>query len=148
MSKQAFTLLEVIIAAILISLMSIGILQLQSNTTHNLSVLKNQKNMEQLASSMLSQPDAKLHNKSQDLYTFLKDRYTIDYGPLIASLKNYKLHFSQKEVSSIDLDFAKLKAEEEGSLDDNAPKLTLLIKSNELKQSSSSAKTLSFELLR
>jgi prepilin-type N-terminal cleavage/methylation domain-containing protein len=146
--KQAFTLIEVIIAAILISLMSIGILQLQSNTTHNLSILSQQKKMDQLASPILSQPDKKLHNKQQELYTFIKDRYIIDYAPLIDALKKHKVHFLQKELSSIKIDLAKSQAEQKGSLDSSVPKLQLLIKSNELKTSVSSAKSINFEVLQ
>ena len=146
--RKAFTLLEVIIAAMIITFMGIGILQLESNTTHNLTILEKQKVMTQFSSSMLSQPDVKHHNKNQNLYTFLKDRYIIDYSPLITLLKKEKVHFTQKEVSAIKLNLTKEKAEQTGSIDANIPDFTLLIKENKLQKSSQSAKTLTFKLAK
>lgn len=144
--KRAFTLLEVIIAAMLIAFMSLGILKLDSNTTHTLGILDKQKEIALLSSSMLSQPDKKHHQKRQDLYTFLKDRYSIDYDPLISALKNEKVGFTQQEVASIKLNLAKRRAEQVGSLDNKLPDLALIIKQNELQKASQSAKTLSFEM--
>lgn len=144
--RTAFTLLEVIIAAMIIAFMSIGILQMESNTTHNLHILHQEKAITLLSSSMLSQPDKKHHKKTQNLYTFLKDRYSIDYAPLISALKKEKVSFTQSEVASITLELAKHRAETVGSLNKNLPDLALLIKENELKKASQSAKTLSFEI--
>ena len=146
--KRAFTLLEVIISAMIISFMSIGILQMQSNTTHNLAILDQQREINHFASSMLNRPDAKLHNKKQDLYTFLKDRYTIDYAPLITLLKKEKVTFTQTDIASIKLNLAKAKAEEDGALNSNLPDPVLLMKRNQLQKASQSAQTITFELLQ
>lgn len=142
---KAFTLLEVIIASMIIAFMSLGILQMQSNTTHNLSILNQQTKVSLGASSMLSQPNSKYHNKSQTLYDFLKDRYVITYDPLIKQLKEERLTFTQKESGTINLDLGKINAEQEGSLGNSAADIGLILKINKLSSQKKSAQTLSFE---
>ncbi len=147
MKRLAFTLIEVMVAVLLISLMSLGLLQMQSDTTHNLNILQKQSHMDQIASSMLIRPDTMYHNKKQDLYTFLKDRYTIDYDPLIHELSQQKFTFRQEQISTIHLDLAKQKALQQGTLDEGVPKLQLLIFNNELIRNKLSAKTISFRMV-
>ena len=146
--RSGFTLLEVIIAATIIAFMSLGILQMQSNTTHNLSILNNQTQVSRSASAMLSQPYIKYHQKSQTLYEFLKDRYIIDYDPLIRELKKGRLTFSQKESGHISLDMGKLNAEQEGTFEGSTPEIGLLLKINQLTHDKKSAQTLTFENLQ
>lgn len=142
--RSAFTLMEVMVAAMIITFMGWGILQLQSNTVHNMDMMKGGFDTAVHASPLLVTLDQKNHQKSKDLYSFVKERYKIDYDPMISAMKKSRLTFRQREYGFITI---------EESLDENGQvrptqSAGLLIYHNSVTAKQGTTSTLSFEMNR
>ena len=71
--KRGFTLIEVMVAVMIISIVIMGLLQMYSNNTHIFSAIKKQIKTNQYVSFLVSSDDYGFENKDIYLYDLVKD---------------------------------------------------------------------------
>lgn len=99
--RDAFTLLEVIIAVVLISIVIMALLQMYSNNTHIFSSLKKQTTINQYGSLLLANKNYGYEDKKISLDTLVE---TFDLrDELRQELKGYQVNISYVELDRIDL---------------------------------------------
>jgi prepilin-type N-terminal cleavage/methylation domain-containing protein len=96
--KKAFTLVEVIISILIISVMGFALLQMHSNTLKSLDLLDKRLEVNKFSSFIFSKVSEDLHGKRKTVYEYIKDRYVIDDDDLIRHLKLRTYEYSQDEV--------------------------------------------------
>ena len=145
LNRNAFTIIEVMVAVLIISFVGWGLLQMQQNTLHNITVVEDNFNTACVVSPLLLQADKKNHNKSKDLYSFIKDRYNIKYDPMISEMKKAKISYWHKDFAFISLEEGEENIKEAGI---PTPKLGLSIQKVIVKEGKGSATLYSFEVVQ
>lgn len=121
--RAGFTIIEVMVSVIIIVFVGWGILNMQQNSTHNLTVIQKGWAAALLASPLVIHADKSDHKRSRTLYDFVKDRYVIDYDPMIKEMKSHTFAYTQKRYS-----FINLSQEDNGTVSGNkAPKMGIQI---------------------
>jgi prepilin-type N-terminal cleavage/methylation domain-containing protein len=99
--KRGFTLIEVMVAVMIISIVIMGLLQMYSNNTHIFSAIKKQIKTNQYVSFLVSSDDYGFENKDIYLYDLVKD---FDFeSDLKRELKAIKAKVIYEEIETIDL---------------------------------------------
>ena len=96
--KNGFTLIEIVITVMLVSIMGFALLQMQSNTLRSLELLDKRLKVNQYSSFLFSNITKDLHKKHRTVYEFIKDRYTIDDDDIIRYLKEKEYEYTQDEM--------------------------------------------------
>lgn len=112
--RSAFTLIEVMVAVMIISVVISALLQMMGNSSHQFSKVKTDSDIGQYASFLIASPDYGFENKSVSLYK-LSDDFNLD-SHLSSRLKNAKAKLMYTELESIDMsefDEEKTDSEEE-----------------------------------
>lgn len=104
-SKSAFTLVEVMVAVMIISVIIMTLLKLQGNTNHIYSRLDKSLNINQYSSFLISNKEYGFENKSIVLDDLLSEFELED--KLRRELKNIKLNITYNELESIDMQESK-----------------------------------------
>ena len=141
--RHAFTLIEVMVAVVIISYVGWGVLALGQNTTHNLEVIKTQQNIAMIASPLLIEANINNHNKNRSLYDFLKERYVLNCDPMIDMLKGIKLEYKQKEFAFIHMGDG-----DEDEVIEGAPKMGLSIQKIWVNDSKAGTTAYTFEVVQ
>ena len=97
---KAFTLIEVLVSVMILSVVGTGLLQISSNSKQNFAFLKEKSEFDRLASIAFIHNDKKYHHKDMTLFDFLRDDYTQINDDLRKYLKEVKVSYSHEEVSS------------------------------------------------
>lgn len=100
---KAFTIIEVMVSVVIVSLVGWGLLQTQAQSTYNVKHSLQVWKTALLAGPLIVHANQNLHNKEKTLYAFLQPRYHFTYDPMINALKAKKLHYIQKEYTFISL---------------------------------------------
>ncbi len=100
-AKNAFTLVEVMVAVMIISVVLMALLHMQGNTTHIFSKLQNKLKANQYTSFFISNPNYGFKRESVDLDDVLSDFIVED--DLRKELKNIKVEVEYKEVKQLDM---------------------------------------------
>ncbi|MDD2906321.1 MAG: type II secretion system protein [Sulfurimonas sp.] len=101
MSRHAFTLIEVMVAVMLVSVVIMALLQLFSNNTHIFSSLEKKSQTNQYLSFLVTNPQYGFEDKRGTLYDVVSDFDLQD--ELRHELKNIKAELVYKELEVIDL---------------------------------------------
>ena len=100
-TKKAFTLIEVMVSVMIISVVIMALLQMKSNNSHILTSLKNQNDTNQYISLLISNKDYGYEKKTIRLDTLVKEFNVND--ELRKKLKNIKAKVIYNKVNRIDL---------------------------------------------
>ncbi len=119
MSKKGFTLIEVLVAVVILSSVAVLLFEINTNSKNSFSFLRKKSDFIMLSSLPIMHSNYKYHNKSMSIYEFIKDQYDIKDNDLIDYLKREEVHFSYKEFSS----FSPLG---EGTLDSEMPNFQIV----------------------
>lgn len=101
--RKAFTLVEVLIAAVLVSIAVIGLLQSSQNNLLLIDFAKKKKATNEIFSLILLNENEEWDKSDKDLYEFVKDKFDIKNDDLKTYLKNQKVLYTQEEANLIDL---------------------------------------------
>ncbi|MCX6051580.1 MAG: type II secretion system protein [Campylobacterales bacterium] len=100
-AKRAFTLIEVMVAVMIISVVILALLQMFANNTHIFSQLTKQVKMNQYASLFLANPDYGFETKHVNLDDLVSDFKVND--ALNSELKKNKVEIVYQKVKQIDM---------------------------------------------
>lgn len=96
--RNGFSLVEVIIAVLIISVVGFALLQMQSNTIRSLKLLETRMEVNEYSSFLFGTISKDLHGKRRDVYEYIKERYNIDNDDLIKYLKEGEYEYRQDEM--------------------------------------------------
>jgi len=99
--RKAFTLIEVMVAVVIISVVIMAILELYSNNSHIFSTLGKKGRTNQYASFIIANPDYGFENKKTNLYELLSD-FDLE-NDLRRRLKETKVEVIYQELEIIDM---------------------------------------------
>lgn len=116
-SRSAFTLIEVMVAVMIISVVILALLEMFANNTHIFSQLNKQKKINQYASLLISNPNYGLESKSAHMDDLISD-FKID-DDLRRELKSVKIEILYQKVAKIDMSKYKTKKSDEKEVDSN-----------------------------
>ncbi|WP_324170588.1 prepilin-type N-terminal cleavage/methylation domain-containing protein [Sulfurimonas sp.] len=100
-SKNAFTLVEVMVAVMIISVVIMALLQMQGNSNHMFSRLKDKLKVNQYTSFFISNADYGFEKNSVDLDDVLSDFIVED--DLRRELKKIKVEVQYKKLRQLDM---------------------------------------------
>ncbi len=100
-ARDGFTLIEVIVAVVIISTVIMALLQMYANNIHIFSTLNKKTQINQYASFFISNPDIGLENDKIVLYGLVDDFDLED--DLRRELKNIKAEVIYQELETIDM---------------------------------------------
>lgn len=119
--RKAFTLIEVMVAVMIISVVILALLEMFANHSHIFSSFKNKTKVNQYASFFIANPVYGFEKKSLNMYDILSD-FKLE-SDLIRELKSVKVEILYQELERIDMskfeDSDDDKSEEESYYDDN-----------------------------
>lgn len=99
--RKAFTLLEVMVAVVIISVVIAALLQMMGNSSHLFSKVKTDSDIGQYASFLIASKDYGFEDKRISLDK-LTDSFDLD-SPLRSKLKNQKAEIIYTELEAIDM---------------------------------------------
>ena len=99
-TKNGFTLIEVLVSVVILSVVAVGLFDVSSKGKQNYIFLKEKTEFDRLSSLALMHNDQKHHNKDKTLYDFVRYDYDIDDDDLRKYLKSKKVNYTHKEVST------------------------------------------------
>lgn len=99
---KAFTLMEVMVAVVILSVMSMTLLQVRNNNTHLNSYFAKKNKASSLMSIVSPYYDIKSHNKNLHLDDEVQKEFKIDDATR-KYLKEFNLLYKNKTISTIDL---------------------------------------------
>ena len=140
-NKNAFTLIEVMVAVMIISVVIMALIQMYANNTHIFLSLKNQTKANQYSSFLIGNKKHGYEDKSISMYDLVDDFDLSD--DLRRKLKDIKVNVIYSELDAIDLSESDT---QESSEDIVASELVLEIGKSILKTESSSSSLLRFRL--
>ncbi len=136
--RKAFSLVEVLVASSIASLVGLALLQNHSNNAKLIQTMSQKYQVKEEFSLVLLNADAKFDGSDKLLYDMVASRFKIKDDEFISYLKSKKFSYSHDELSSInllDMDLEEL----EGLETQNIPKLNLLIDKLSIKATQGSA---------
>ena len=140
-NKNAFTLIEVMVAVMIISVVIMALIQMYANNTHIFLSLKNQTKANQYSSFLIGNKKYGYEDKSISMYDLVDDFDLSD--DLRRKLKDIKVNVIYSELDAIDLSESDT---QESSEDIVASELVLELGKSILKTESSSSSLLRFRL--
>ena len=99
--RDAFTLIEVMVAVIIITVVIMALLQMHANSTHIFSSMKKQTKTNQYSSFLISNENYGFEDKNIYLYSLVRDFDLQD--DLRRELKKIKIKMLYKELEAIDI---------------------------------------------
>lgn len=96
--KKAFTLIETLMAVVIISIVGYALLQTHSNVIHSLTLFADRMKVNEYSSILFSKISKDFHNKKRDLYEYAKEIYSINDDDLIKFLKKEEFLYKQEEL--------------------------------------------------
>ena len=99
--KNAFTLIEVVISVMIISIVIMALLTMYANNTHLLNALKKEAKGSSNISFLLFNSDYGFENKEKHLYDLVYD-FRVD-DDLRRTLKDIKVNVIYQELETIDM---------------------------------------------
>jgi prepilin-type N-terminal cleavage/methylation domain-containing protein len=100
-ARRAFTLIEVMVSVMIISVVIMALLQMSANSIHIFSATKSQLKTNQYLSFLIANKDYGFENKNIYLYDLIQDFEVED--DLRRALKKIKVAILYQELESIDL---------------------------------------------
>lgn len=128
--RKAFTLIEVLVASAIISIVALALLQTHSHNTKLIRYMKTQYHTKELFSLVLLNADEKWHNSQKTLYDIIPKKFQINDDDTRKWLKDKSFDYLHDELSSIDLletDLSEFVSSTNGIDESSLPDITLLI---------------------
>jgi len=100
-ARSAFTLIEVMVAVVIISVVIMALLELFSNNTHIFSKLEKENKVNQYLSFLMYNSDYGFSDEKLTLYDLIAD-FDVE-NDLRQELKNQKVEILYQELDSIDM---------------------------------------------
>ena len=101
LTKDAFTLIEVMVAVMIISVVIMALIQMYANNTHIFSSMKKQTKINQYSSLLISNDNYGFENKNIDLHDLVDD-FDLEYK-LRRELKETKIKLVYQELETLDM---------------------------------------------
>ena len=101
LTKDAFTLIEVMVAVMIISVVIMALIQMYANNTHIFSSMKKQTKINQYSSLLISNDNYGFENKNIDLHDLVDD-FDLEYK-LRRELKGTKAKILYQELETLDM---------------------------------------------
>lgn len=102
MESRAFTIIEVMVSVIIISIVGLSLLKIHSNQTSTFEFARDRVKINERASIVISNYSENLEFKRENLYDLLKSKYpNIDSDSLIQTLKSTEFEVKKVELSRI-----------------------------------------------
>ncbi len=98
--SDGFTLIEVLVSIIILSVVAVGLFQISSNAQHTYLFLKKKSAFDRLGSLAFMHRNRAWHNSEKSLYEFVRNDYAISDDDFRRYLKNYKIHYRHEAYSS------------------------------------------------
>ncbi len=128
--RKAFTLIEVLVATAIISVVALALLQTHSNNTKLMRHIDKQYRTRELFSVVLLNAQKSWDGSTKSLHNILSRKFNIKDGDTIRWLKDNSIKYDQDELSSINLidtDLGEF-ASGVGNIDKSSlPNITLLL---------------------
>ncbi len=99
--RRGFTIVEVVVAAVIATIAGVGLLQMNSNYTHLFNRITEKSTSSEILSIVGLHADQKYHHTSKTLDDLLNDTYQIDNDDLRKWLKDTKVDYSEHLVETI-----------------------------------------------
>lgn len=101
--RKAFTLIEVIVATSILSIVALGLLQVHSSNTKLIERMSEKYHLQEEFSLVLLNSNQGWHNSNKSLFDFVSQNIQINNDKLKTWMKNYKVNYTDKEFSKIEL---------------------------------------------
>lgn len=128
--RKAFTLVEVLVSAGIISIVGIALLQSHSTNTKLINRMNKQYHVKEEFSLILLNANENYSGSSKSIYDFISQKFTIKNDELKKWLKDKSIEYKDKEFSNIkllDTDIEELIGTAEGLEENNLPDLAFSI---------------------
>lgn len=101
MLKNAFSLVETLVATLIASLVVFALLQASSNNSKIINYADKSKNQKEIFSLVLLNAHENFHNAQKSIYEFVKDFNLTD--EIKTKLKNEKISYLHEKVATLDI---------------------------------------------
>ena len=99
--RSGFTLIEIMIAAAIASIVGMALLAMSNNTTHLFATIKQSSNMAESLSIIGAHGDIRFNHTDKSLYDILDKSYIIDNDELRRFLENGRYSYNEKVIDTI-----------------------------------------------
>lgn len=113
--KHAFTLIEVLVAAVIASIAGMALLQMNSNNTHLFKQIKQRSSTSEPMSLIALHSDKKYNKTTKSLFDILDDTYDIKNDDFRKYLKETRIDYSEQLIETIRFDDTQSSDKEEES---------------------------------
>ena len=96
--RRGFTLAEVLVAVLIISVVGVALLKMRGDMVRSLSLVDSRMKVNQFSSFIFGKVSKNLHGKNLEVYEYVKERYNIKDNDLIHYLKSAKYEYRQDEI--------------------------------------------------
>ncbi|MBC8236692.1 MAG: prepilin-type N-terminal cleavage/methylation domain-containing protein [Helicobacteraceae bacterium] len=142
-SKEAFTLIEVMVAVVIVSVVIVAMIQMYANNTHIFISLQKQSKTNQYSSFFIGNEEYGFEDKTISLDDLVRD-YDL-HNDLRRKLKEIKAELLYTEVETIDLSESS-PGEDEDLNDGSASSMVLEVGRSVLKTENASSSLLRFKI--
>ncbi len=128
--RKAFTLIEVLVATAIISIVALALLQTHLNNTKLIRHIDKQYRTKELFSVVLLNANSSWDGSTKTLHTIISRKFNIKDGDTIRWLKSKSIKYDQDELSSINLidtDLSEFASGVSGIDKSSLPNITLLL---------------------
>ncbi len=119
-SRRAFTLIEVLISVVILSIVGVGLMQISINSKKNYEFLRDKSRFDRLSSIAFMHNSNEFHNQEKSLYRFIEDSYDDVDDEIRKYLDEIKVNYSQEEFSTLSF------GDDENSTQNSGMNLTLI----------------------
>ena len=101
---RGFTIVEILISVMIVSVVGLALLQVSSNNTKMLNYIHKKSEITLLPSAIISHADENDHNRKLYMYDLLRKSYPrLDNDDVISILREYEPIYKEEIISTIDL---------------------------------------------
>ncbi len=100
--RNGFSLIEVIIATVILAIVGVALLQMGSKNQKIDSYVEQKSSIAHLTTIIGFHHDPKYNKTQKSLYDFLKNSYTIDNSEIKSLLEARKVQYVEQKVGTID----------------------------------------------
>ncbi len=142
--RNAFTLIEVLVATVIATIAGMALLQMNSNNTHLFKQIQYRSSNSEPISIIALHSDKKYHRTTKSLYDILDNAYDIKNDDLRKYLKDTKIDYREKVIDIIAFGESEMdEASQESQMGDMSERSEMMEK-----EMSTSAPIIQFELIQ
>ena len=111
--RRGFSLVEVMIATVIIALVGLSLLQMGTRHQKMDDYIEQKSDLASLLSIATLHHDAKFDKLTKSAYDYLENSYSIDHTEIKRMLQDTEFHYVRQELESIDFGEESMEEEEE-----------------------------------